>query len=158
MARLVFLESCRFHRYEAELKRMVRHAVKYFPELADETIYVGVLEKCTEIGKASSINRLIMFRVDVKPTYTAIFHELMHIATRVLHEKGHRVPYTSEEYCSIAAMARMPPSMVDSDTIPYIGKARIPRHLIPKVCQQALEYRKHHRNYIQYLTKLIHPK
>lgn len=150
VSEVVFLRSVDRHLFKEELSQKVKEAVKYFPELENETIYVGILDnKDYADGRADSVNRIIKFRIDVKPTYVTIFHELMHVAIRIMHERGEKVPLHSEEFCSISAMARMPPELIDEDSIPYIGTPKVPKHLIPRICGEALEYRKHHRDYIQ---------
>ena len=150
MAEVVFLKSVDKHKFKEELIKKVKEAVKYFPELENETIYVGILDSKDDAdGRADSVNRIIKFRIDVKPTYVTIFHELMHVVIRIMHEKGEKVPLTSEKFCSISAMARMPPELIDEEVIPYIGTPKVPKHLIPEICRRALEYRKHHRNYIE---------
>ena len=154
MVRVVFLESVkRFPRFYRRLREMVSVALKYFPELENETVYVGV-DKYHD-GRADSLNNIVFFNPK-KLTYVTIFHELMHLAVTVLRRKGVKVPDT-EEYVSIAAMARMPPELVDENSIPYIAY-NIPsevKNKIPELCRQALEYRKQRRDYIKFLRRKI---
>ena len=155
MANVVFLESVRrFPKFYRRVKRMLNTALKYFPELSGETVYVGV-EKHYE-GRADSLNNIVFFNPNKPLSFVTVFHELMHLAVAAMRRKGAKVP-ASEQYVSIASIARMPAELYDENSIPYIID-EIPEHLkqkIPELCRQALEYRKHRRNYIQYLLKAI---
>ena len=151
--KVVYLRSVElFYFFKEELKEKISVALKYFPELKYETIYVGVITDNSVDGRADDVNRIIKFRVNVPPSYVTVFHELAHLAIRWLSEQGVKLPKT-EEFCSIFAMARMPPELIDINKIPYIGEPRIPKEQIPILCRKALEYRKKHRNYIQWLRK-----
>ncbi len=157
-AKIVYLRSIEKHPYKDELKRKLEQALQYFPELSGEEIYVGILpEKDPADGKADGFNRIVKFSVDRPPTFVTVFHELMHLAIHKRKENGEKLPET-EEFCSIAAMARMPPEFVDEDWIPYIGRFKISRESIPELCRSALEYRRRHRNYIQFLRKRLEVK
>ena len=61
------------------------------------------------------------------------------------------MPLTSEEFCSIFAMSRMPPELIDENRIPYLGIPKIPIEYVPVLCKKALEYREKHRDYIRWL-------
>jgi len=152
--KVIYLKSVEKHPYKDELKRKLEQALQYFPELDDEEIYIGILsEKDPAAGKADGINRIVKFAVDRPPTFVTIFHELMHLTIHKRKENGEKLPGT-EEFCSIAAMARMPPELIDEDRIPYVGCFRS-RESVPELCRSALEYRKIRRNYIQFLRKRL---
>ena len=157
MPEVVLLRSMDRHIEKDTVRLMVEMALKHFPELEDETIYVGILrEKDEADGRANTHNRIIMFPTDKVPTFVTVFHELMHLAIEKVNENGGKLPRT-EEFCSIAAMARMPPELVDEDAIPYIGapKIPIPTNLYPELCRRALEYRKHRRDYVRWLRERL---
>ena len=157
MAEVVLLRSMDRHIEKDTVKLMIEMSLKYFPELKDETIYVGILRENDDAeGRANTHNRIILFKPNKVPTFVTVFHELMHIAIEKVNENGGKLPKT-EEFCSIAAMARMPPNWVDEDAIPYIGapKIPIPINLYPELCRRALEYRKQRRDYIRWLRERI---
>lgn len=134
---------------ESELQR-VRQALDHFPELAAETVNLGLLhEKASAIAKAYSHNRLVCFRPNERTSNVTIYHELGHLAIRVRYERDEDVPRTSEEFCSLFAMARMPADHIDYAEIPYIGEPSAPRDEWPAIAQRALDYREERRNYIQ---------
>ena len=154
MAVVILLKSMNKHKHKEDVRNRIEIALNYFPELKDETIYVGILdEKDDANGRADSLNRIIKFPVDAIPSFVTIFHELAHLAIRKRVEQGEKLPTTSEEFCSIFAMARMPPELIDEDRIPYLGVPKIPMCLIPPLCKKALEYRKKHRDYIRWLRE-----
>lgn len=155
MAEVILLKSMDKHIEKDTVKLRVEMSLKYFPELNDETIYIGVLKDDEVDGRADPINRIILFKPDKIPSFVTIFHELMHLAIEKMNENGENLPKT-EEFCSIAAMARMPPDLVDEDRIPYIGiSTSIPTNLYPELCKRALEYRKRKRDYIRWLRRRI---
>jgi len=157
MADIVLLKSMDRHIEKDTVRLRIEMALKHFPELQDETIYVGILRENDDAeGRANTHNRIIMFRPDKVPTFVTVFHELMHLAIEKVNENGGKLPKT-EEFCSIAAMARMPPELVDEDAIPYIGvpKIPIPMSLYPELCRNALEYRKRRRDYVRWLRERI---
>ncbi|QIO24533.1 hypothetical protein [Haloarcula sp. JP-L23] len=124
--------------------------------LAHETVNVGLLyENADAQAQAFGYNRLICLPPDEYTTNVTLWHELGHVAIRIRHEDGDDVAKTSEEFCSIYAMARMPPEAIDEDRIPYLGQPGVPREEWPGVCQRALEYRADNRNYIQHCTELL---
>ena len=154
------LESVyRFPVFDVLVFQMVSRALNYFPELEGETVYVGVRRKTCMgdvRGAADSENNIVFFNPRDPPSYVTVFHELMHLVVAKLRREGRKVPRT-EAYVSIAAVARMPSHLVDENRIPYVVE-EVPEHLAPKLpelCRKALEHRKHRRNYIQYLKKLI---
>lgn len=126
--------------------------MEYYPELS--AVYVGVSNsKRNHKACADVDNNLIRFRVDLKPTYVTIFHELMHL---VQHSDGS--PKT-EEFCSIYAMSRMPVDLVDTKEIPYIGTYKFSKKEAIALCKDAVKYReKGHRAYIAKLRDGISRK
>ena len=132
------------------VKQRLPVALKDFPALAHETINVGVLyENADAQAQAFGYNRLICLPPDEHTTNITLWHELGHVAIRVRHENGEDVAKTSEEFCSIYSVARMPPEVIDEDRVPYLGEPSVPREEWPDICQRALEYREERRNYIQ---------
>lgn len=125
-------------------------ALRDFPALTHETVNVGILyENASAAAKAFGYNRLICLPPDEPTTNVTLWHELGHVAIRVRYENGEDVAKTSEEYCSIYSVARMPPEAIDEDRVPYLGKPGVPREEWPGICQRALAYREDNRNYIQ---------
>lgn len=125
-------------------------ALKSFPKLAHETINVGVLHEDADANaRAFGYNRLICLPPDRNTSNVTLWHELGHVAIRVRREGGSNIPKSSEEFCSIFSVARMPPRAIDQGTIPYIGDPSEPRETWPMHCQRALEYRHNSHDYIQ---------
>ena len=149
MAEVILLKSFRAYKWRGEALEKVKTAVNYFPELDEEVIYLGITKRKDCSADVDVLNRIIRFQIETKPTFVTVFHELAHIVIYKLSESGKDVPRRSEEFCSIFAMARMPPELIDEDAVPYVGKYKVPREYVPKICKKALEYRKTHRNYIQ---------
>jgi len=132
------------------VKKRLPVALKDFPALAHETINVGILyENADAQAQAFGYNRLICLPPDEHTTNVTLWHELGHVAIRVRHENGEDVAKTSEEFCSIYSVARMPPEVIDEDRVPYLGEPSVPREEYPEICQRALEYREDHHDYIQ---------
>lgn len=132
------------------IKERLPVALKYFPALAHETINVGILYEGTDAqGKAFGYNRLICLPPDQPTTNVTLWHELGHVAIRVRYENGEDVAKTSEEFCSIYSVARMPAEAIDENRLPYLGEPSVPPEDWPDICERALEYRKDNRDYIQ---------
>jgi hypothetical protein len=132
------------------IKKRLPVALKDFPVLAHETINVGVLYENTDANaQAFGYNRLICLPPEEHTTNVTLWHELGHVAIRVRHENGEDVAKTSEEFCSIYSLARMPSEVIDEGRIPYLGEPGVPSEEWPDICQRALEYRENNRNYIQ---------
>lgn len=149
---LFYLESAEKLVFYKGLKRRLETAINYFPELDDNMVYVGECHP-SKHGQADYINNMIMVTAKNIPGYATIFHELMHL----VQHKVEGIPGT-EEACSIFAMARMPPELVENCVIPYVHGLEngFDKKLIPKLCIEALEYRAEgHRDYIKYLVCLI---
>ena len=127
--------------YESVRKRMPV-ALRDFPALAGETVNVGLLyENADAKAQAYAYNRLICLPPDEPTTNITLWHELGHVAIRVRYEDGEAVSKTSEEFCSIFSVARMPPVAIDEGRIPYLGEPSVDREEWPDICQRALEYR-----------------
>ena len=139
----------------AEVKRWLKTGLNEFPELAGETIYIGITHEDISYhgeprGMADPFNRIIYLNEkSMTEGYQTLFHELMHILIRKEHEQGKDVPLTSEDYCSIRTIAKMPSDLLYRDDIAYLGTPDKPKDEWPEICAEALEYRENHRNYIQ---------
>jgi hypothetical protein len=132
------------------IKERLPIALRDFPALAHETVNVGVLyENADAKGKAFGYNRLLCLPPDENTTNITLWHELGHVAIRVRYENNEDVAKTSEEFCSIYSVARMPHEVIDEGRIPYLGEPSVPRKEWPEICQRALEYRQDNRDYIQ---------
>jgi len=138
-----------------DVRDWLNTALRYYPELAGETVYVGIThEEITYHGEphamADPYNRIIYLNNGcMAEGYQTLFHELMHLLIRKEVEQGKDRPLTSEEYCSIRTIARMKPGLLYRDDISYLGEPNVPKDEWPEICQRALEYREDHRNYIQ---------
>lgn len=132
------------------VKKRMPVALRDFPALAHETVNVGILyENRDADATAFGYNRLICLPPNSPTTNVTLWHELGHVAIRVRYENGEDVAKTSEEFCSIYSVARMPPEAIDENKIPYIGEPSVPREEWPGICKRALEYRTDHHDYIQ---------
>lgn len=132
---------------------MTSRALADFPELSGETVTIARLDPDDVAdgtrGRAGMLNRIMYLPTDRPTTYVTIYHELGHLAIEILDAEGEDVPTTSEEFCSIFSMARMPPGRVDEDRVPYLGEPAIRRERFPGVCEKALEYREENHDYIK---------
>ena len=138
----------------SDIQQQLNEVFTHFPSLAGETIYVGVTHsEISYHGKpfamADPYNRIIYMSDKSLLEYQTLFHELTHIKIHLENETGADHPITSEPYCSILAVSKMPADMVYRDHIAYLGEPEVPNEKYPKICQRALEYREDHRNYIQ---------
>jgi hypothetical protein len=132
------------------VKERLPIALRDFPALAHETVNVGILyENADARAQAFGYNRLICLPPDEPTANITLWHELGHVAIRVRYEDGEDVAKTSEEFCSIYSVARMPPGAIDEDRIAYLGYPDAPREEWPEICRRALEYREDHHDYIQ---------
>lgn len=131
---------------------------KHFPELVEQTVYLGLtgyIRRDKAIASVDVENNVIRFNFYEHINKAVMFHELMHC----VQWRSPEMPKT-EEYCSIAATARMPAEEVDSNEIAYIMcERKIPVTDFPAACRQALAYVKNgHKNYIQYLKLILNGK
>jgi len=137
-----------------DVRVMVRRSLEHFPKLHDRTITVAVTHSESTwheepYAMADPHNNVIYLNSDSATEYQTIFHELTHILIRVENDNGADHPQTSEPYCSILAVSKMPSDMVFRDHIAYLGEPTVPNEEYPEICQEALEYREDNRNYIQ---------
>lgn len=128
----------------------LRNALRSFPELSDETITVA-RDKPTEDRNAGAWpwSRIVFIPDDQRVSNVTIYHELGHIAIQIRAERGEGLPTTSEEFCSIFSMARMPTARVDEARVPYLDSGDVSRGLYPKICETALLYREYRHDYIK---------
>jgi hypothetical protein len=134
----------------SDLVRRLRTARTDFPALADETVTLARDDPAKDRNAASwAWGRLIFVPDDRRLSNVTLYHELGHLAIRVRVERGEDLPQTSERFCSIFAMARMPSDRVDEDRIPYLGAGEVSRGLYPRICRAALGYREHNHDYIK---------
>ena len=151
MSKIVYLESTAKHKYIDDLKFKLEKSLQYFPELQNNTVYIGIVKiRINTIGYANVDNNMIAFKWDIEPKYITIFHELMHL----IQFDNNDLPKT-EEWNSIYAVSRMPIELVD-DNIPYVCHEEIPFCLLADCCRESVKYREAgNRNYIQFLRKKI---
>jgi len=140
------------HDATRDLGKRTYEALKAFESLQGKTVTVGLLYPETKDsinGRAHSHNLMFCVPGDEYTSNVTIYHELGHIAIYLRNENGEDHPHTSEEYCSIFSMAKMPPNAVDEQRVPYLGPTERPTEELPEICRRALDYRENHRNYIQ---------
>lgn len=148
-------------RIEQLARARLERALADYPELIGETVTIARLspdDDETLNARAGMFNRLVYLRTDRETTYMTMYHELSHLAIQVRRENDVDVPPTSERFCSIDAVTRMPPDVLDEDRIPYLGAPGIPREEWADACQRALAYRdKRGRNshYVQHCLDLL---
>ena len=151
MISIIPLESFGKHPQAEAIKAIMIEAVKYFPELEGQAVYLGVcdvLRHEDNIASCDIENSLIRFSNQEQITFVTVFHELMHIV-----QYQNKFPRT-EESCSVHAMARMPEELIDSDCIPYLGTGDRKTNGI--VCRNAIAYKNSgKRNYISYAMKAL---
>jgi hypothetical protein len=136
------------------VRTAVGRALKDFPALAGETVTIARRQPWDDkLGRADMRNRIIYLPDDRPTSYTTAYHELGHLAIQVRDERGEDVPTTSEEYCSLFALSKMPVELIDEARVPYFPDPEIPEEEWPDVAAAALAYREEHRNYIQQAQK-----
>jgi len=128
----------------------LRTALRQFPELAGDTVTVA-RDAPNEDRNAGAWpwSRIVFIPDDKRVSNVTIYHELGHIAIQCRVERGADLPTTSERFCSIFSMARMPTVRVDEARIPYLDSGDVSRGLYPIICQTALRYREHRHDYIK---------
>lgn len=133
-----------------DLKSKHATALKQFPALSGETINIGLIDPDADAhGRARVRNNIVLYPPDRFTSLMTVYHELGHLAIHHRDQRGEDVATTSENFCSIFSVARMPPDHIDEDRIPYLGQPSVPKSEWPEICRQALEYREDHHNYIQ---------
>lgn len=144
-----------------QVQKWIKTGFKQVPELAGETIYVGIThDEITHHGEphamADPYNRIIYLnRGCIAEGYQTLCHELMHVLIRKEVENGNDRPITSEEYCSIRTIATMDADLLYRDDIAYLGEPNAAKDDWPHICQRALDYREDNRNYIQKCTEWL---
>ena len=147
---IVYLDSVERNPFCSVVKQRVEDSVRYFPEI--DLVYVGMIDKKRKsMGICYGEMNLIALADSYAPTYCTIFHELFHIV-----QWQDKTLSQTEAFCSIAAMSRMPPELVDEDYISYVGYGTVSPTEFPRICRHALAIPKRH-NYIAYTKKAIAP-
>ena len=127
-----------------DIRRKLNRALQDYPELAGKTVTVGRIDpnEADDVnGRAQFWNQMILFPVSRPTSWRTVYHELAHLAIHVRNQRGEDVPHTSEPYCSIVGISRMPVDLIDGDRISYLGYPDVPREEWPEICERALEYR-----------------
>jgi len=140
-----------------DLKSRLAAALDHFPALAGQTVTVACRHnpdrekhsRWNPYASADPVNRLIRVPTHERTTNVTLFHELAHLAIEIEGERGQDVPTSSEEFCSLYAIARQPPALIDKVRIPYLGHPDQPKEEWPRLARKALEYRENHHAYIQ---------
>jgi len=140
-----------------DLKHRLGEAIPHFTALGGQTVTVACRmnpdrEKHTRwnpYASADPVNRLIRVPTHERTTNVTLFHELAHLAIEIEGERGADVPTSSEEFCSLYAIARQPADLIDEHRIPYLGHPDQPKEEWPRLARKALEYRENHHAYIQ---------
>jgi len=139
------------------LKRRLGEALDHFPALAGQTVTVACRmnpdreehTRWNPYASADPVNRLIRVPTHERTTNVILYHELAHLAIEIKDERGADVPTSSEEFCSLYAIGRQPPELIDEDRIPYLGHPDPPIERWPTIARRALEYREDHHAYIK---------
>lgn len=131
-----------------EIQAKVEKALPYFPEL--DIVILG--STTTAPACANSQCSVVRFNIENGvPSYVTIFHELGHLIADP--EFCSEMP-SGERACTIYAMARIPPELIDEDRLPYLRPPKCPKEMIPVICRDAIQKREAGlRNYIQYAEK-----
>lgn len=126
----------------ADIRSKTGRALQAFDELAGKTVTIGRLDPDEDAaGRAWFYNLVTLYPVDSRTSMMTVYHELAHLAVHVRRMRDEDVPITSEQFCSIFAVARMPPEHIDRDRIAYLGYPDAPREEWPEICRRALQYR-----------------
>jgi len=149
--KIIYLPSAKKLKHFEDLKAKLERAIKYFPEIKEVRVKGLSQNVHWYLACCNIAGKIIEFR-DKKHRNVTIFHELMHVVQGLSNE----IPY-GERACSVFAVARMPPGLVEG-VIPYIDTCKRICHKkkFPELCCQAIQARKKgHRNYIVYLEKIM---
>jgi len=139
-----------------DIRAKMKRALTDFPELAHRAVTVGRMDPDADAaGRARFWNLMVLFPVDRVTSFTTVYHELAHLAIHIRNERGEDVPITSEEFCGIFGVARMPTELIDEDRVPYLGEPSVPKEEWPEICERALEYREDHHDYIKQCEKWL---
>jgi len=132
------------------LKKAVGYAAGQYETLQGETVTVArIPDNDFAYARAFVTNRIIMLPTEHRVDWDTIYHELAHLAIEIQSENGRDVPVTSEEYCSIYATTAIEPSLIERDSIMYLGEPSVPKDEWAGICERALEYREENRDYIK---------
>lgn len=128
---------------------MLYSSLRHFPELQDKIITVGY----TRAHLGAALREQLTIRLRVRNlSYNTIGHELTHLI------QGNGTIPEGEKPCDIWTLARSPLFCDDAPTylvLPSQLRAHWPDYAVAvrNLCLQALEVRKTHRNYIQWLER-----
>lgn len=147
-------------RYDDEdldvLRTQLRNACAHFPAIAAYTVTVGCRtdpgaehSRWTPYASAEPINYFVRFPVEERPSNQTVFHELAHLEIFHRDRNGDDLPTSSEEFCSIYTVARMPPELIHREDISYLGTPTVDSDEWPGICRKALSYREDNHDYIQ---------
>lgn len=135
------------------LETMLREAITQFPELQGESISVGYTKRYGE----ADLRRLLIRLNPRKLSYYVIGHELTHLVQGMKDRLGdHAIP-KGEIACDIWTIARSdlfldePPGYLDVGRHILLNW-KLHRDRVRSLCIEAIEKRKIHRTYIQWLT------
>lgn len=130
------------------LRDQLKLACDHYPQLGGRTVTVGCRQSpgsehslFTPYASAEPVNYYIRLPVETQPSHQVVFHELAHLEIYERERFGAAVPESSEEFCSIYTVARMPPDVLYRDDIAYLGEPSVPKDDWPAICRRALEYR-----------------
>jgi len=133
-----------------DIRSKMQRALDDFPELVGKTVTVGRLNPDEDAaGRAMFFNLLVLYPVDSVTSWTTVYHELGHLAIHVRNQRDEDVPITSEEFCSIFSVARMPTALRCTRCGRGQSGASAPREEWPEICQRALAYREENHDYIK---------
>lgn len=134
------------HPDREEIVKMVRGAIRDFPELS--YVYLGVGK---EYADCDPFNRIVKFPKKERASNVLCYILLYRL---IQHTNGSSDTWS---FCTIATLARMRGEDVDLDDLPHIdGKIDAPvHHLVPAIAREALKYRKNNRLYIRYFKKRV---
>ncbi|QCC60744.1 hypothetical protein NP511_02030 [Natrinema thermotolerans] len=140
-----------------DIREKTEVALKDYPELAGKTVTIGRIDPDEDANaQAFFYNLLTAYHTDRFASLQTVYHELAHLAIFVQHEQGEDVPLSSEEYCSIVAVSRMPVRYLEHDNredISYLGTPTVPKAEWPEICQRALEYREENGRNSHYIQR-----
>lgn len=139
--------------FTARLERALPH----FKALAGQTVTIACRldpekdhSQWNPYAMADGVNRLIRIPTHTRCSNVTLYHELAHLAIEIEVERGAADhPTTSEEFCSLYAIARQPPELIDENRIPYFGSPDPPKDEWAHIAQRALDYRQNHHAYIK---------
>ena len=156
------LESLRSRaEYDLDVLRdQLKLACDHYPQLGGRTVTVGCRQSpgsdhslFTPYASAEPVNYYIRLPVETQPSHQVVFHELAHLEIYERERFGAALPESSEEFCSIYTVARMPSDILFRDDIAYLGEPSVPKDEWPAICRQALEYRDRNGANSHYIKK-----